>query len=293
MDNPEVAKHIQALNGKHLSVCSDAVEALVEIGTAAVPALIQALKDGDFHGRRNSIQVLRGIGDAATVSVFVEESKAKDRIVRMVAVLALGEIGDTVAIPALIQALNDEDNSVSTSASMALQNIGAAAVPALIEASKDKSKKVRLNAAYVLGRIGDAESLPRKILAASQILIPERINVLADLRRVCYRVFDSYRWITLRYAFPETRTLCQTVLQEDDAAARAGAQAVLDWLNGRDLLRAAQRDTATEPQELLRAAQEETISIQPETLLREASTPQANADKPAPRRTLRERLFGK
>ena len=54
------------------------------------------------------------------------------------------------------------------------------------------------------------------------------------------------------YKFDDTRSLCQTVLNEEDEMARQGAQMVLNWLDGKSgLLRASQRDPASETQQLL------------------------------------------
>jgi hypothetical protein len=196
-----------------------------------------------------------------------------------------------------IEALKDKNWDVRQSAADALGNIGdASAVPALIEALKDENKGVRGNAAGALGKIGDSVTLPRKILAASKLSAQERLKVLAALRRIRYKDGGT----TLRYTFPETRMLCQMVLDEDDAEARTGAQEVLEWLKeGIILVRPSQAHTANASQELVRAAQDETADSRPETLMRGADKPTLSTVQ-APRRTLRERigvsrerLFGK
>jgi hypothetical protein len=145
-------------------------------------------------------------------------------------------------------------------------------------------------AANALRKIGDSDTLPRKILADSRFSAQERIEVLDRLRRVRYKD----RYTTFRYTLPDTRTLCQAVLNEEDAEARTGAQIVLGWLNGdQHLLRASQRDATTEPQELLRTSQSAMPETQPETLLRAADEPEGDTEPPFPPPTLLQRLFRK
>ena len=210
------------------------------------------------------------------------------------AVEALGYLGNAFAVPALIEALTDEQSRVYHFALGALCRIGTPVVPALIEAVKDVDKGTRFGAAIVLENIGDSDTLPRKILAESRLSTQERINVLERLRRVRCNIHYHVHNVTLRYTFPETRALCQMVLNEKDTKAREGAQAALNWLNGdHDLLRPMQRDTTTEVQTLLRPLQSGSPETLPETLLRVGDEPEKDV-KPAPiRPTFWQRLFGK
>jgi HEAT repeat protein len=88
-----VSQWVEALKDKRLRF--GAANALVRIGPAAVPALIEALKD-------------------------------KDRNVRRAAALALGKIGPATkdAVPALIEALKDKESYVRSAAAWALGKIG-------------------------------------------------------------------------------------------------------------------------------------------------------------------------
>jgi hypothetical protein len=263
---------------------------LGKLGDAsAVPALIQALKDSDKDVCRNAAEVLGKIGKPA-VPALIEAVKDSNEGVRRFAVVALGEIGDASAIPALIQALKDSKEDVRFYSVTALGKLGdASAVPALIQALKDSDKDVCRNAAEALKSMGDSTTLPRKILAAAHVLPQKRIEVLAALRRVHKDTKG-----TLKYDIPETRLLCQTVLDEGDAEACKGAQEVLDWLKeGMIFVRPSQPNTMSKPEELLRPTQGGTPNVQPDTLLREAQAPQGNTKQPSQRRTLRERLFGK
>jgi len=220
--------------------------------------------------------------DNPKIAKYIAQLKNEDWGVRYHAAEALGKIGVS-AVPALIEALKDENSIVRSSAADALGNIGdASAVPALNEALKGEDWSVRRDAARALYQIGNAVILPRKILADARLSAQERINILDKLRRVRYK---DYKHI-LSYNLPDTRTLCQTVLNEEDIAARTGAQAVLNHLN---LLRASDAPTDT----LLRAHEGNMPEAQPETLLRASKESEKNAVPSVSQPTLWQRLFGK
>jgi HEAT repeat protein len=133
---------IQALNVMDRDVHELAVSGLIKIGAAAIPALIEALKD-------------------------------KDNQIRISAAWALGSIGETAkaAIPALIEALKDHNSRFRAIAGEALGAIGGeakAAIPALMEALKDKDRIVRRSAAEALKRISTSSQPATSVPAASR-----------------------------------------------------------------------------------------------------------------------------
>ena len=124
-----------------------------------VQQLIQNLRSFVSKDRLYASGSLRAIGPAAEAAVpaLIEALKDEDSNVRGSAADALGKIGPA-AVPALIEALRDDDSDVRYTAA-ALARIGPAAeaaVPALIEALKHDDSIVRFNAAYALGKIGPA-----------------------------------------------------------------------------------------------------------------------------------------
>jgi len=252
---------------------------------------ITRLKDANPDVRRSAANALGKIGDASAVPGLVEALEDRDNYVRNSATFALGCVGDASAVLALVKALQDEDGGVRIEATYALGKIGdISAIPALIEGLKDANTVICQHAAEELKKMGDPHTLPRKILADARWSARERINVLDSLRRVRYNVMN----ITVRYEFPETRALCQTVLNEENDEARKGAQVVLDWLNGdRHLLHASQPDPSKQSEELLRAAQGGEKETRPDTLLRAGEEPEQDVSPAPPRPTIWQRLFGK
>jgi HEAT repeat protein len=311
---PSVSALIEVLKDQNKGVHWRVQEALAQLGSRAVPALIDALKDKAWHVRWHAALALREIADASAVPALIEALKDSDPDVRWGAAEALGAIGDAAAVPALIVALKDIKSSVRNDAAIALGKIGdASAVPALIEALKDPSEGVRRCAAEGLQKIGDSKTLPRKILAASQLPIQVRIEILDALRPIRYK--DRYpnlvRYPILHYNFPETRALCQMVLDEGDAGASAEAQAALNWLDANPLDARQLDDTqhavvtvpdvaASAQQEPIHASQEATSPSRSEPALRGTDTPPKSAEHSSQQPTLGQRvgaffgrLFGK
>lgn len=130
-------------------------------GKAAVPALIEALKDGDKDVRSFAAEALGGIGKEAgpAAPALVEALKDKEPGVRGSAAGALFALGPEAkgAVPALIVAFKDKDPGLRASAAWVLGGIGKQArpaIPVLIEALKDKEASVRARAAEALYEMG-------------------------------------------------------------------------------------------------------------------------------------------
>ncbi|BAZ42857.1 HEAT repeat-containing PBS lyase [Calothrix sp. NIES-4101] len=164
---------VEKLIDTNARVRLEAHDALVSIGSSAVPTLVENLKNPDCQIRWRAAWVLGDMGaEAATaVGALTESLQDEDVQVRMYAVLALGEIGIPAksAVPALMAALQDKEQYVRIYAASALRRIGSeakVAVPSLINALKDSNPRVRKNAALALGAMGTEAS------SAVQILIP-------------------------------------------------------------------------------------------------------------------------
>ena len=123
------------------------VDTLRRMGSGAVPALIQLLRDDNDLVRRHVVEALGSIGPVTTAEV-----------------------------PVLIQLLGDDNSDVRNHTSNTLKQIGPATtaeVPSLIELLEDKNNIVRLNAveALTLVEIGPDEV---------KLVIPALIQLLED-----------------------------------------------------------------------------------------------------------------
>jgi HEAT repeat protein len=184
---------VPATEGHDLGVF--AVQALVNIGDAAVPDLVQALKDESPARRRLAADALGQIAAMRTqpTSVISALTEAlQDASARQAAARALARIDSRngpVVAPILIEGLRDRDVKVAKYSASALGEIGAvtpavvpalgralddpriqhsvlgalwkigpdaaAAVPALVTALKDDNEAVRQAAAHALQLIGE------------------------------------------------------------------------------------------------------------------------------------------
>jgi len=185
---------------KDLSRRIRAAKELAGAGAAAVPALIELLKDKNSEVREVAAGCLRQMSQArpeakAAVPVLTESLKDPHGRVRCAAALALGEIGCNLAavVPAITELLKDEDIYVRNTAAAvlgaigpeartaiptlkhlhmagALKEIGPAAAPALVELFKDKNAKVRRAAERGLLEIGPE----------AETAIPALVELLKD-----------------------------------------------------------------------------------------------------------------
>lgn len=139
----------------------EAYDALVAMGSKAVPALIDALEHEERGRREGAGHVLWAIGPAAreAVPALIVALRTEEGNLRRIAVEALIAIGPGKdAVPALIDALNHSHRSLRDAAVYVLKVIGPAAkeaVPALLTALSDKCMWLsRDSICHTLGAIG-------------------------------------------------------------------------------------------------------------------------------------------
>ncbi|MDX1764779.1 MAG: HEAT repeat domain-containing protein, partial [bacterium] len=136
-----------------------ACEALVRIGSPAVPALCIAAGDPDPDVRKFAADVLGDIGDRGGTGTLVATLKDGDPNVCAAAAENLGKIGDPHAVEPLLAVLQTTADLVQYSAVEALGRIGdRRAVPDLLKCLDHRLLKVpALNA---LGCVGDDGLFP-------------------------------------------------------------------------------------------------------------------------------------
>ena len=150
---------------------ADAVRFLGERRYApAVPALIELVQEADPGTRYLAARALGQIGDEAEAAVpaLLDALRDDDMFLRAGIAGALIKIGYP-AVPGLTAALFDDSNAVKRAACKALGKIGSQrAVPALTNALRDKNPGVRKFAKEALQRIDNASPQRRDDVGASR-----------------------------------------------------------------------------------------------------------------------------
>ncbi len=171
--------------------------ALVYIGEAAIPALLDTLRDPHFVVRCHGVRALGGMTtdyqmgrawtkDRRVVEALIGALKDEDRAVREDATIALGIIGDPLAVDGLIGAM--KDGAVKRHAIASLGMIGdARALPPVLDALKGKGiaqqgrptpgciisedQLIKEAAATALGHFRDPKVIPDLILLLKDIVL--------------------------------------------------------------------------------------------------------------------------
>jgi HEAT repeat protein len=163
--------HARILLSFSLSFILGASSAAVAIGDlgpgarAAVPALIEALRDPNATVRFQAAISLGCIGPEARAAVPALIGTLKDGVffVRGWSAFALGEIGPEAAqaVPMLAEGLKNaqEREFVRRQIASALGRIGPNAVSALVEGLTNGSELARLGAVLALQQVGPAAAL--------------------------------------------------------------------------------------------------------------------------------------
>jgi len=145
---PDVAALLADLQSPDADKSGKASLAIVAMGDAAVPGLVEMLGSADPKLRNRAASTLWGLGDKAKAAVpaLAKTLGDADAEVRRSAATALGNMGASAApaVPALTAALKDRDTGVRQLAAKALGAIGpaaATAVPALAEAGRAEGVK--------------------------------------------------------------------------------------------------------------------------------------------------------
>jgi len=192
--------------------------ALIKIGPAAVPFLLQALDNADLKLLERLIGVLGQIGDESAIhslvaylgrcssarSAFVKIGRAAVPALLIAlgheatgAATALGQIGDVAAVPALIQALTGR---LSGESAIALGQIGdTVAVPALIQALTENQL---CEAATALGQIGDDAAIPALVRALTSPCEETRVAAVKVLKKFGFKPIDPEVKVALIAAEP-------------------------------------------------------------------------------------------
>ena len=169
---------LRALGDPDWRVRKTAVEGLIAFGGDDVTnGLVQRLSAEDNAGARNSaIEALSQIG-AAAVGPLLPLLDSEDPDVRKFAVDVLGDIRDVRAVPGLLEKLNDADENVRVAAAESLGKLrDRRAVDALIGCLSSRDQGwLDYAAAEALGEIGDERALQPLIAALGRSSLREPV----------------------------------------------------------------------------------------------------------------------
>ena len=127
--------------------------ALIQIGTASVKPLINALSGSSPLVRRNAVYCLGKIKDTRALAPLIKLLNDKDSMVKWQVIRAFAELKDKRATGPLLNLLNDERSRADIV--YVLGQIGdASAIDTLSFYLKDKNAEVRIAVVSALGNIG-------------------------------------------------------------------------------------------------------------------------------------------
>ena len=218
------------------SPAKEAAETLGDIGDAAVPGLLTALRHADWRTRKFAAH---GLGEAEPLHDGLKVIAAlSDRLtdehadVRERSAWALGEIENPVAVPAVARTLqNDRDRRVRLRAAWALGEIeDAGAVNGLVAVLTEADVELRKMAIWALGEIEDASAIPGLVKALGDADISVRRQVVWALGEIEDRSAVNGLVSVLKDADVELRKKAAWALGEiEDASAVPGlSQALRD-----------------------------------------------------------------
>jgi HEAT repeat protein len=169
--SPAVEALIEALKDNNRDVRWTAVNTLGQIGDRrAVEPLTAVLQDEDSNMRWNAIRALGNLnddyGNKVLSTTLVADLAGNDLTARQVAVEELGRLRSVEAVEALTQVLKDKKSDIRKAAAKALMEIGdTRAVESLIVSLADVNADVRRQAGEALGVLGDKAAITPLIVA--------------------------------------------------------------------------------------------------------------------------------
>ncbi|NET34194.1 MAG: TIR domain-containing protein, partial [Cyanothece sp. SIO1E1] len=187
---------------------------------AAIPALLQALKDENSDVRRSATEGLGQLRSEAAIPALLQALKDENSDVRRSATEGLEQLRSEAAIPALLQALKDENSDVRRSATEGLGQLRSeAAIPALLQALKDENSDVRRSAAEGLGQL-QSEAMILGLLQAMKHQDSDVCRHAAEILREisCEAILASMIRV-LKYRGPRIRRIAAESLSKTASQA--------------------------------------------------------------------------
>lgn len=136
-----------------------AIPALVNLGEAALPPLVELTRSEDADIRWWGICALAASPHTRTEDLIPHLSDSAPEVRAAVALALCSHPGEE-AIPALIHSLKDDDALTAGLAGNALVRVGNSAVPSLLEVMKEAPVSARILALRALCEIRDHRAIP-------------------------------------------------------------------------------------------------------------------------------------
>ena len=211
----------KAFNDPHARVRRGAIYALQKFNDVSlVPIFIKALSDPDHTIRSRAIDALEEMELAAAkaaVPALINTLKDTKGYIRERAAIVLGQMGREAesAVPALGNLLADSELAVVKSAADALRKIGdASATPALIQAWENGPRDARPAVAQALGGIADPAAVPSLLRTLRESEHPD-LRIAAAL--ALYQI-DPSKQAVATSTLTEALTSDKRLLDRIDAA---------------------------------------------------------------------------
>ena len=143
------------------------IPAIVDLGLAAIPALLELTRAEEVDFRWWAVRALAASPHARTEDLIPLLSDSASEV-RAAAALALCNHPDESAIPALINTLSDEDSLTAGLAGNALVKIGSPSVPSLLTVMSEAPTSIRIIVLRALSEIRDPRAIPVMMKSLSE-----------------------------------------------------------------------------------------------------------------------------
>ncbi|MEQ8329473.1 MAG: HEAT repeat domain-containing protein [Longimicrobiales bacterium] len=188
------------------------VDAMVEMGPAAMGVVEEMVEDGRWFVIRNAVAILGEVGGERAVELITSSLAHTDARVRREALLSLAKVGGEDAGLLVYGMLEDPDADVRLAAAMAAGalKVERALKPLLVLLDEESDAEVVVGVLHALGQLGD----PGAVNAIEKRAVPSFFSrPPTDVRIAAYRAL-------LNIGTPKARKLLEDAMEDKDLEVR-------------------------------------------------------------------------